>query len=258
MKIHLIQSDLIWEDPAANRKQLEKLIGIPEKGGIIVLPEMFSTGFTMPSDKTIEDMQGPSLSWMKERASQLDCVVTGSLIIEHSGSHRNRMFWVEPDGKISYYDKRHLFRMAGEDEYFKAGEQRVIVTWKGIKVCLQVCYDLRFPVWSRNEYNQGVYAYDLLIYVANWPEARHHAWQGLLRARAMENIAYCVGVNRTGKDEKGLVYRGGSAFIDPVGIPLYEAGNEEENIEVKMDMDMLRAFRKKFPVGLDADRFSID
>ena len=258
MNVHLIQCDLVWENAAANRASIQDLIGTPEKGGIIILPEMFNTGFTFPNEQSIEDMQGPTLAWMKTLSKQLECVITGSLIIQEEGKHFNRMCWVEPDGKTQYYNKRHLFRMGGEDERFTAGDKNVIVTYKGIKICLQICYDLRFPVWSRNRFKEGEYEYDLLIYVANWPEARHHAWQGLLRARAMENIAYCTGVNRVGKDGNGLSYKGGSALIDPIGVPIHEAGDSEEHIVLKMDLDFLKSFRKKFPVGLDADCFSID
>ena len=220
---------------------------------------MFNTGFTVPSPHIAESMTGETLNWMKEKSKTLNCVITGSLIIEEGAEYFNRLCWVDPeDGKVLYYDKRHLFRMAGEDEHFQAGQQHVIVDWQGLKVNLQVCYDLRFPVWSRNRYSESAgYSYDLMIYVANWPAARHHAWQGLLRARAMENIAYVIGVNRAGKDGKGLDYLGGSALIDPVGHPILEAGEAEGNFKVQLDKEFLKAFRSKFPVGLDADDFTI-
>jgi len=257
MKIHLIQSDIRWEDPAANRVHLEKLIGKPEKGSLIVLPEMFNTGFTFPSEKTAESMEGPTLRWMKELAKKFSCAITGSLIIEEEGSFFNRMFWLDEQAALSHYDKRHLFRMAGEDEHFKAGSRQKIISWNGWNICLQVCYDLRFPVWSRNRYQDGRYDYDLIIYVANWPATRHHAWEGLLRARAMENIAYCIGVNRVGVDAKGLNYLGGSALIEALGKPILEADDTEGNFSAELDLDALKSFRKKFPLGLDADEFTI-
>ncbi len=258
MNIHLIQSDIRWEDAPTNRAHLDVLIGQPEEGSLIVLPEMFNTGFTIPRPGVSESMAGETVQWMKQKAISLKCTITGSLIIEEEGAHYNRLCWVTEGGRIQHYDKRHLFRMAGEDQHFKVGRDQVTVDWHGLKVRLQICYDLRFPVWSRNQYSQELgYAYDLLIYVANWPAARHHAWEGLIRARAMENIAYCIGVNRAGKDGKGLDYLGGSVLIDPVGHPVLDAGKKEGNFKTELDVEFLRNFRAKFPVGLDADDFAI-
>jgi len=204
-----------------------------------------------------EQMSGPTVEWMKEKAKQYDAAICGSLIIREEGHFYNRMIWIHPSGELSHYDKRHLFGMGGEGDQFTAGDERMIVEYKGLRFCLQVCYDLRFPVWSRNRCVEGKYDYDCILYVANWPSPRANAWQDLLKARAIENISYCIGVNRVGKDDKGLSYLGDSVALDFKGIDLARAGNQDETIQARISRDELVAFRSKFPVGLDADAFEI-
>lgn len=256
MNVTLIQTALHWEDPKANRSSLSEVIRKVGNTDIIVLPEMFSTAFSNRSSELADSMDGITVQWMKEMAKSRKAVITGSVIISEGGQYFNRMLWVQPDGKISYYNKRHLFRMAGEHEHFEAGKERVIVTYKGWRIMLQVCYDLRFPVFARNQYIDGRYEYDLLIYVANWPSPRHNAWEGLLRARAMENLSYCIGVNRVGKDGNGLAYKGGSVVLDYLGKSLVVGDDQARLLNQDLDLDALRQFREKFPTGMDADPFT--
>ncbi|NND95609.1 MAG: amidohydrolase, partial [Flavobacteriales bacterium] len=223
MDITLVQAELHWEDREANIRMLDNVLNALGKTDLIVLPEMFTTAFSNRSKDLAETMDGPTLAWMREKAKENGATITGSVMISDKGENFNRMLWVRPDGEVSHYDKRHLFRMAGEHDHFSQGKERVIVELNGWRVMLQVCYDLRFPVFSRNRYMNGQYEYDLILYVANWPKPRHNAWSGLLRARAMENLAYCVGVNRVGQDANGLDYKGGSAIIDFLGNPREEA-----------------------------------
>jgi len=265
LKISLIQTELYWENPEANRKQFEEKIDLIEtETDLILLPEMFTTGFSMNSVHLAEKMGGESLKWMKKLAHQRKTVICGSLIIEEKGNYYNRLIWMQADGKFEYYDKRHLFRMAQENRYFSPGKERLITQIKGWKICPQICYDLRFPVWSRNQFktDRNTYAhpeYDLLIYIANWPEARVDAWKKLLHARAIENQAYVVGLNRIGRDGKDVAYNGGSIVIDAKGMNLWEAeDNQEELINIKLNMDQLESFRKKFPVGMDGDEFELN
>jgi len=254
LTVSVIQSELFWEDPEANRTAFaEKIAGI-QPPDLIVLPEMFSTGFSMRSNELAETMDGPSVTWMKEQAANSEAAINGSLIIEEDGKYFNRSVIAFPDGKIEHYDKRHLFRMADEDAHFSEGTEREIVELKGWRICLQVCYDLRFPVFSRNQND-----YDLLIYVANWPEARTSAWSTLLKARAIENQCYLIGVNRIGSDAKGISYSGASVILDPKGDELWETPLHQEAIgTATLSSQELQDFRLKFPVSKDADDFDLN
>lgn len=255
LKITIIQSELHWENVEENLAMFAKKIeAINEQTDIVVLPEMFTTGFSMESVKLAEKMDGKSVKWMKQLAVKKNAVITGSIIIEEEGKYFNRLLWVQPDENVLTYDKRHLFRMAEEDKHFTAGEERLIVEWKGWKVCPLICYDLRFPVWSRN----SLPAFDCLIYVANWPEARKEPWYKLLEARAIENQVYVVGVNRVGFDGKDISYSGNSAVIDPKGNSISIIKTKlNETVTIELNKQALEDFREKFPVGLDADDFEV-
>lgn len=253
--ITLVQTDLRWEDPQANRQMFDRLLEGVSGSDLIVLPEMFSTGFTMQVNEAAEPAESSeTLAWMKHKASELDAVITGSLSINSGGRYVNRMYWVTPTGEVSHYDKRHLFRMGEEANHYSAGDQRVIVELKGVRILLSVCYDLRFPVWHRNRGNE----YDLLVCVANWPSSRRQVWRTLLQARALENQCYVVGVNRCGKDDNGLHHSGDSALIDyrgetlidePADIPFVRTG--------VIGLESLQRFREKFPAWKDADDFTL-
>ena len=261
LHVTVVQTALHWERPEDNLRMFDKkLASITEPTDLIILPEMFTTGFTMNVKAAAENMSGPSLNWLAAKAKEKNCVITGSLIIEEGGSFYNRLIWMRPDGSNEHYDKRHLFRMASEHEYFSQGRQRITLLLKGWKVCPLVCYDLRFPVWSRNSSFGGPhnYAYDLLIYVANWPERRSLAWRTLLQARAIENLAYVAGVNRVGKDGKDISYSGDSAVIDAKGEIISNVRANEESAEtVTLSWKKLEEFRKAFPAIMDADHFEI-
>jgi predicted amidohydrolase len=264
MHVTLIQSNLHWHDPVANRAALEEQIfNLPEPTDLIILPEMFTTGFTMEARAVAEPMNLTTFRWLKQMAAQTGAVVTGSYVAqEGDGStvrkYFNRLIWMQPDGKFDIYDKRHLFRMAGEDKIYTAGNQRIIKEWKGWRICPLICYDLRFPVWSRNLTSQShEFAYDLLLYVANWPAARRHPWNTLLQARAIENLSYVVGVNRVGIDGNGNSYTGDSAVIDFKGELLFRHSDTEIVHQQTLSLDELRAFREKFPANLDADFFTL-
>lgn len=263
LHIGLIQTSLHWEDPALNLAHLEqKILACDPKCDLIILPEMFSTGFTMNAEENAELPDGRSTAWLAEMASKVNAVITGSLIIEDGDHYFNRLIWMEPGGQYVHYDKRHLFRMANEDAHFHSGDQLVVTELKGWKIRPLICYDLRFPVWSRNRFRQdngsGEWEYDLMIFVANWPEVRNSAWQKLLPARAIENLAYVAGVNRVGKDGNEISYSGDSGVYDPKGMALWEAAPHEDTIHmVTLDKKALEEYRKKFPAGLDADDFSL-
>ncbi len=252
LHITLIQPDIVWENKSANLRQYEQFIaGIGNKRQVVVLPEMFSTGFSMAPERLAETMEGDTVGWMASMATRHRCILTGSLIIEEEGRYYNRMLWVQPDGKIGYYDKRHLFGYADEDKHYTAGDTRTIVQVNGWKINLQVCYDLRFPVWVRN-HNE---VYDVLLYVANWPEKRNLAWKTLLQARAIENQCYVVGVNRVGKDGKEINYSGDSSVFDPLGAMIWQQSNEVAVHTVTLDKDMLQETREKLPFLKDGDKF---
>jgi omega-amidase len=262
MKITTVQCDLIWENPTANLDRLNQLLSEikSEDTDLIVLPEMFTTGFTMNvSDNFEETTKGIGLEWMKEKSTALKACITGSLIVQDNDRYFNRMYFVNPDGEVFSYDKRHLFRMANETDFFSPGMKQVVVTAHGVNILPLVCYDLRFPVWSRNRMDKNHRPmYDLLLYVANWPEARSDAWTSLLKARAIENQCYVVGVNRVGEDGKGIRYSGDSRVISPKGeIILESKPGVEAVMTCSISIDELNDFREKFPVGLDADEFEL-
>ena len=259
LKISAIQTLPSWGDRESNLHRLDTLLEGSPVVDLLVLPEMFNTGFIVEPAPVAEQMDGPTVRWMASRASAFDCIVTGSLIIEDRGKYYNRLIWMPPDGHFVHYDKRHLFRMAGEDQRFSMGIKKLIVEVKGWKVCPLVCYDLRFPVWSKNTIVDGRHAYDLLIYAANWPEARRHAWRSLLLARAVENQAYVIGLNRVGEDGTGIGHTGDSAVIDPRGGTLVSFPPGEEKVETfSLDMHELIKIREQFRVGLDWDDFAIN
>lgn len=254
LKVALVQTQLFWEQPKKNRQHIEVLINqLSDEIDIVVLPEMFATGFTMNPEKVAETMQGPSVSWMKKMASKKNSVVCGSLAMKLDTLFVNRFVWVAPSGEIKTYDKRHTFTLAGEHKVYKKGTEKVIIEYKGWKICPQVCYDLRFPVWARN-----VEDYDLLIYVANWPKPRIHAWDALLKARSIENMSYCIGVNRVGVDENNNEYSGHSIVLDALGTSLATSReNMEETITATLDKDHLKSIRQKLRFLEDRDTFNL-
>jgi omega-amidase len=258
LTITTIQSNLFWEDKKANLDMFEKKIeAIEERTEIIILPEMFSTGFTMNPSAFAEKMDGITVSWMKEQSRKKNIVLTGSIIIEESGNYYNRLLWVLPNGEIGYYDKRHLFGLVGENNHYAAGNKRLIASVKGWRINLQICYDLRFPVWSRQTKNDTVPEYDVLLYVANWPERRSAAWKTLLAARAIENQCFVVGVNRVGNDGNGIYHSGDSMVINPLGEILHHAAHEENSATITLKKDLLNEIRMKFPFLKDGDDFFI-
>ena len=255
LTVSFVQASLQWHDPAANRAEMHRHIDeLSVATDLIVLPEMFTTGFSMEAAALAETMDGPTVAWLRERAATRDAVITGSIIIKEHNSYHNRLLWVRPDGSLSYYDKRHLFAMANEQHTYTAGTERVIEEWRGWRICPLVCYDLRFPVWSRNS---TVQPYDLLLFVANWPAARRTAWTTLLRARAIENVAYTMGVNCVGIDGNSIAYAGDSALLDMRGEYLVEVGNQETGITRALRRADLEAFRERFPALQDADPFEL-
>lgn len=274
----LIQTQLYWEDKKANLAMLEdKIKSITERTEVVVLPEMFSTGFSMKPEQLAETMEGETIQWMKRVAAQQKIILTGSVIIEdgqteageqlsvagQTGTVRpryfNRLIWMLPNGQYGVYDKRHRFAYAGEDEQYTAGNKRLIASVKGWKINLQVCYDLRFPVWARQDPFAGGDApeYDVLIYVANWPERRSHAWKTLLQARAIENQCYVIGVNRVGDDGNKIYHSGDSMVIDPMGEVLYTKNKEEDIFTITLDQSHLQTVREKLPFLKDADGFRV-
>ena len=253
-----IQTRLYWEDKKANLQMFEeKIVSISELTEVVVLPEMFSTGFSMKPEKLAETMDGETVKWMKRITAEKKIILTGSLIIEENGHYFNRLIWMLPNGKTGHYDKRHLFAYAKEDQHYCAGSKRFIASVKGWKIKLLVCYDLRFPVWSRQRGQGGDVEYDVLIYVANWPHRRIQAWKTLLPARAIENQCYVVGVNRVGEDGNKISYSGDSMVVDPLGEILYHKGDEEDVFTVTLDKSQLETTREKFPFWKDADDFRI-
>lgn len=260
LTITTIQTKLFWENKQANLRMLdEKIDSIPEKTEIVVLPEMFSTGFSMNADMLAETMEGDTVTWMKECAAKNGIVLTGSIIIKEDNKFFNRLIWMLPNGNYGYYDKRHLFAYAGENKFYSPGNKRLIASVKGWKINLQVCYDLRFPVWARQQTNveNPQPEYDLLMYVANWPERRSHAWKTLLCARAIENQTYVVGVNRVGKDGNDIYHSGNSMIIDPLGEVLYHMADDEDIFTITLQKEHEEQVRTKFPFWKDADDFKI-
>lgn len=261
LRVTAIQTSLHWEDPVANRAMLEeKIWKIGKPTDVILLPEMFTTGFTMNAAPVAEVMNVETTRWMKQMADKTGALLLGSAIVKEGSSFLNRLIWMEPGGASKTYDKRHLFRMAKEHTIYAAGRQRLVAEWRGWRICPLVCYDLRFPVWSRNRYdaNTKTLEYDLLVYVANWPKPRVLAWDALLNARAIENLCYVAGVNRVGPDPQGTVYNGHSAVIDPRGNTVFFGGEQEVIETVELDASLLREHRERFPAYLDADDFRLE
>lgn len=254
LTITVVQTELVWEDAEANREKLgHKLSEITEPTDLIILPEMFSTGFTMNAAALAEKMDGKTISWLSEQAKKKQAVITGSLIIEDAGKYYNRLIWMQPDGKYSCYDKRHLFRMAGETDIYTAGTQKLITELKGWRICPFICYDLRFPVWSRNIQN----SYDIILFVANWPAKRNYSWKAMLQVRAIENLAYSVGVNRVGTDGQNIYYSGDSSAFGPAGELLWTQTDTEAIKTLTLNKQALVKYRESFPAHLDADEFQV-
>ena len=260
LTISIIQTTLHWENKTANLLMLEqKIKAIEERTEIIVLPEMFSTGFSMNNVLLAEDMDGETVSWMKRVAAENKIILTGSIIIKENENFYNRLIWMLPNGEYGVYDKRHLFGFGNEIEHYSAGNKRLIASVKGWKINLQICYDLRFPVWARQKpLENGEAEYDILIYVANWPERRSHAWKTLLCARAIENQSYVVGVNRVGNDGNNIYHSGNSMVVDPAGAVLYHKADDEDIFTITLEKDNLIEIRNKFPFLKDGDTFSIN
>jgi predicted amidohydrolase len=286
LTITTIQPDLLWEDKTANLRRLEeKIDGIGVPTELVILPEMFSTGFSMRPATLAERMDGPTVDWMRAVAARKKIILTGSIIIEEEGHYFNRLLWMLPNGQYGYYDKRHRFAYAGENECYSAGHKRLIASVKGWKILLLVCYDLRFPVWSRQNPTQRPQQsqpptpqqapppgtsplpgppvpegleYDLIICVANWPERRSHAWKTLLQARAIENQSYVVGVNRVGDDGNKIYHSGDSLIIDPLGEILYHGAAKEDVFTLTLQKEQLETIRQRFPFWKDADNFNIE
>jgi len=284
LTITIIQTDLKWEDKAANLRTLEdKILSIPGNPELVVLPEMFSTGFSMRPQALAEQMDGPTLTWMRTVAARKRIILTGSVIIEEEGNYFNRLIWMLPNGEYGFYDKRHRFAYAGENEQYTAGHRRLITSVKGWKIMPLVCYDLRFPVWSRQNpapppedtseqaANAGLapvppspvagtptsLEYDVLLYVANWPQRRSLAWKTLLQARAIENQSYVVGVNRVGNDGNNIYHSGDSMILDPLGEICYHGAEKEDIFTITLQKETLTDIRQRFPFWRDADTFSI-
>jgi len=253
LTVTIVQSELHWHDARANREHFQSTIaGIDAPGDLIVLPEMFTTGFTMDAASQAETMEGESVAWMRYIAADTGASVCGSVIIEDGGNFFNRFVCASPGGDLVTYDKRHLFRLADEQEHYRAGTERVTFDINGFRLCPMVCYDLRFPVWTRNRGD-----YDVLLFVANWPSRRQFAWDTLLRARAIENLSYGVGVNRVGTDGNDLPYTGGSSVVDYLGADLANLGASAGTATVQLDRQSLVEFRERFAFHKDADNFTL-
>lgn len=252
LTVSIIQDVLDWQNAEPNRIRYSRHIESFTDTDLIVLPEMFNTGFCMQPEGIHETMDGETVNWMREQARDSGAVITGSLVIETDGEYRNRMVWARPDGSMTFYDKRHLFRFGEEHIHYTSGHDRVIVELNGWRLGLFICYDLRFPVFSRN-----LGDYDVAVYVANWPNARQHAWDTLLQSRAIENQAYVVGVNRIGADEIGNDFSGGSVVLDFLGRPILDCGDRLMHASAALSKQQLDEFKAEFPAYLDADNFSI-
>jgi predicted amidohydrolase len=254
LRISLLQRELAWEDPAANRavfqRDLEQLAGMTD---LVVLPEMFTTGFSMRSEIISEAEAETTLPWLLDQAAAHDFAITGSLAVRSGDKNYNRLLFVTPDGAVSQYDKRHLFRMSGEDQHYGAGEERLVVNWRDWRICPLICYDLRFPVWSRNRDD-----YDLLVFVANWPAKRSYPWRQLLIARAIENQSYCVGVNRVGSDGNDIDYSGDSLVLAADGRVLLDCEANSGAFTTTLEASAMNDYRRKFPCHMDADSFTLD
>jgi len=259
LKITVVQADLVWEQPQQNLKNFDrKLSDSVGKQDLVLLPEMFNTGFTMNGNDFAEAVDGASFQWLKKKAKELKCVVAATFLCRDEGKFYNRLIWMRPDGSFESYNKRHLFRFGNENLHFEPGNTRLIVEINGWQVCPMICYDLRFPVWSRNHYDAGKFEYDLLLFLANWPERRKHNWVQLLQARAIDNLSYCAGVNRVGLDGHSNIHSGNSHVYSARGEAVYMANEYEESLSVvTLSMDDLIDYRQKFNVALDWDAFQI-
>lgn len=258
LTVTLLQSSLSWEDKASNLDAFEeKIKGLKGKTQLVILPEMFSTGFSMKPKELAEEMNGESVAWMKRVAAENQVILTGSLIIKETEQYFNRLIWMLPNGQLGMYDKRHLFGYAGEDQHYAPGSKRLIASVNSWKINLQVCYDLRFPVWARQQSQEDGPEYDLLVYVANWPEKRRTAWMTLLQARAIENQCYVIGVNRVGNDGNQIYHSGDSMVIDPLGEILFTERDHEVAHTVVLEKDRLQQVRSSLPFLKDADGFII-
>lgn len=260
LTITTIQTALHWEDPQQNLAMLEeKINSINGRTEVIILPEMFSTGFSMKPEALAEEMNGATVAWMKRIAAEKKVILTGSVIIKDGDDYFNRLIWMQPDGNYGIYDKRHLFAYAHEDQHYTAGKKRLIASVKGWRIHLLVCYDLRFPVWARHHFTatEGAPEYDLLVYVANWPERRNHAWKTLLQARAIENQSFVVGVNRVGRDGNDIYHSGDTSVVNPMGDLLYTKAHDEDVHTITLQKSDLDEVRAKLPFWKDGDKFMI-
>ena len=254
LKVALIQTKLFWESPEENRNHIEAKVSAIPSADLIILPEMFTSGFTMNASSVAESMDGDTISWLKQLAKDKEAALTGSLVISENGKYYNRLVFIEPSGKITTYDKRHTFTLAGEHEVYTAGTKKIIIDYEGWKICPLICYDLRFPVWARN-----VEDYDLLVYVANWPKARINAWDALLKARAIENMSYCVGVNRVGLDGNNYEYTGHSGAYDVLGNRLDHISENQESTEIiSLNKEHIKKYRDKLGFLDDRDDFNLE
>ena len=252
LKVSLVQDGIVWQDPASNRARYQEHFAAMDDTDLVVLPEFFSTGFYLDPKEKFETMDGETVAWMTGCAKTMDAVVTGSLVMKLEEGYVNRMIWARPDGTLDWYDKRHLFRFGGEHRNFTGGHQRVVFEVNGWRGALFVCYDLRFPVWCRNTGD-----HDVALYVANWPDARQYAWDTLLRARAIENQVYVVGVNRLGEDPIGNTFSGGSVILDFLGKPIEDCGDRMCVVNAALSRKAQEEFRAYFPASMDQDTFQI-
>jgi len=252
LKVTMVQTELVWQQANANCEQISKRLENLQDTDLIVLPEMFNSGFTLDATKVAETMDGETVQWMIAEAKKQNAAITGSIVVSEKGEHFNRMLFAMPDGTVEYYDKRHLFRMANEQQRYAAGETRKTITWRGWRIALYVCYDLRFPIWCRDQNDT-----DLMLFVASWPAVRSYPWQTLLKARAMENLCYVCGVNRIGTDDNNIDYSGDSAVIDMKGQETSYLGNDDRIETTALDGQALAKFRDKFPAWMDSDQFQI-
>jgi predicted amidohydrolase len=259
LQFTLIQSALFWEDKEANLTMFsEKINAIQQPTEIIILPEMFTTGFSMQPEKWAETMDGPTVDWMRRWSTEKKAIITGSIIIEEDENYYNRLIWMLPNGQLGYYDKRHLFGFAGEEQKYKSGNKRLIASVKGWRINLQICYDLRFPVWTRQQIDKELgKEYDVLLFVANWPEKRNHAWKTLLSARSIENQCFTIGLNRVGVDGNNIMHSGDSMVVGPLGEILYHCAYEEDVFHITLQKEEINNTRNKYPFWKDGDDFKI-
>lgn len=254
LRLAIVQAPMLWQDVEANLNNFAELLNQVDSADLVLLPEMFNTGFSMESARLAESMDGTTVNWLQAQAQRLNAVVCGSLIIKVAeADYRNRLIWARPDGSLEHYDKRHLFRMAGEHNHYTAGTQQLLLELKGWRIRPLICYDLRFPVWSRDSQET-----DLLFYIASWPQARRNAWNRLLPARAIENICYVAGVNRIGEDNQGYAHSGDSQVLDYLGDSVLQANDQLGVFQVELNAANLAKFKQRFPAYMDADNFTLE